>query len=66
MKFVHLEDVKQTYFEHLKDALYYSFASLRASIYFLFHGIYPDIFITSGSSTIFNINRQIINKYKNK
>jgi hypothetical protein len=66
MKFIHLEDVKQTYFEHFKDALYYSFASLRASIYFLIHGIYPDIFITSGSSTIFNINGQIINKYKNK
>jgi len=64
MRFKHLEDVKQAYFEHFSDALYYSFLSLQASIYFLIHGIYPDIFIKSGSNTIFNINGQIINKYK--
>jgi len=64
MRFKHLEDVKQTYFEHFRDALYYSFLSLQASVYFLIHGVYPDIFIKSGSATIFNINGQIINKYK--
>ena len=66
MRFKHLEDIKQTYFEHFKDAFYYSFFSFQAGIYFLIHGLYPDIFIKSGSTAIFNINGQIIEKYKLK
>ena len=66
MRFEHLEGINQTYFEHLKDAFYYSFCSFKASIYFLMHGIYPDIFINSGSTTIININNLIIEKYKSK
>ena len=35
----------------------YNKCYVKASIYFLIHGIYPDIFINSGSTTIININR---------
>ncbi len=66
MRFQHLEDINQTYFQHFQDAFYYSINSLKASIYFFIHGIYPDIFTSAGSDTIFNINGQIIEKYKNK
>ncbi len=64
MIFNHLQDVNQTYFEHFRDTLCYSYLSLRACIFFLIHGIYPDIFIKSGSTTIHNINEKIIKKYK--
>lgn len=67
MKFRHLQDINQTYLEHLKDSLWYSLFSLRACIVFLIHGIYPDIFETEGSDTIFHISGMIHEKYnKNK
>jgi len=66
MRFKHLDYIRQTYYEHFIDTIYYSFLSLQASIYFLIHGIYPDIFIKSGSTTIFNINGLINEKYRNK
>ena len=64
MYFKHLDDVKQTYTEHFLDSFHYFFTSLKASLYFLIHGMYPDIFITSGSTQIRLLYKEIEEKYK--
>ena len=58
----HLEDAKQTYFQHMKDCLKYSFISLKATVYFLVHGISPELFVTSGSEQIFELNELLEKK----
>ena len=57
----HLEDVRMGYFTHLKNALYYSFESCTSGIIFLIHGLYPDIFVTTGSTKITNLSKRIAN-----
>lgn len=60
--FNHLESVGQNYTEHLNDSMNYSWKSLKSSFYFFVHGIYPDVFETSGSNTIIELNNQIKEK----
>jgi hypothetical protein len=52
MRFQHLLDYHQTYFSHLQDAWSFSARSLKASIAFFIHGLYPDIFVSTGSNEI--------------
>lgn len=60
--FTHLESVGQTYTEHFNDSMNYSWRSLKSSFYFFVHGIYPDVFETSGSNTIIDLNNTIQEK----
>lgn len=59
MKFKHLQQLKQNYFNHFYDALKYSILSLRASYYFFIHALYPDVYVTNGSETIDFIKKLI-------
>lgn len=63
--FNHLESVGQNYTEHFNDSMSYSWTSLKSSFYFFVHGIYPDVFETSGSNTIIELNNQIKEKLDN-
>jgi hypothetical protein len=60
----HLDDVKQTYFEHLNDTLNYSITSFYAGIIFALHGIFPDLFVFTGSFTIAKLNNILVEKKK--
>jgi hypothetical protein len=40
----------------------YSWNSLKSSFYFFAHGLYPDVFETSGSTTILNLSSVIQDK----
>ncbi len=64
MKFQHLDEIRQNYFNHFCDAVYFSFLSCKASIYFILHALYPDIFVQNGSSTISYLHSLI--DYKKK
>lgn len=65
MKFQHLIENDQTYFEHFKDAMYYSFESFKCSIYFLCHAVWPDSLKKNGSKKINKLHDEIKEKYKN-
>jgi hypothetical protein len=65
MKFSHLEDVNQTYFEHFKDSIKYSFESLKGSLYFFVHAFIPDSYKTNGSEKIKDLHDKIREKYNN-
>jgi hypothetical protein len=60
----HLEDARQTYFQHMKDCLNFSFISLKAMVYFLVHGISPELFVSSGSEQIFELNELLETKLR--
>ena len=49
---MHLEQVKQGYFEHLIDTFKYANISFMAGIVFVIHGLLPDTFTTTGSYII--------------
>jgi hypothetical protein len=57
--FKHLIKVNQSYCSHLKDALKYSWHAQKASLYFLLHGLYPDAYETSGSTSIKELSEEI-------
>jgi hypothetical protein len=61
--FNHLNQVEQTYYQHFQESIGYSFKSLKASFCFLCHAFWPDIFVTSGSSYIVQLNDTIQAKY---
>lgn len=44
VKFAHLNNVRQGYFQHMKDAFFYSIVCLKMSVLFFVHGLYPDAF----------------------
>ena len=61
--FKHPKNVNMTYFEHLKLSLYFSYELFIGSIKAFVHAIYPDMFITSTSDLVHNI-QQILIKHK--
>jgi hypothetical protein len=61
--FTHLNQVEQTYSQHFTDSIGYSWKSFKASFCFLCHAVWPDVFITSGSSYIMQLNDTIQAKY---
>jgi hypothetical protein len=65
-KMGHLDDVRMSYITHLKHSLYYSFESCSSGIIFFIHGLYPDIFVTAGSTKISNLNKRIANDSNTK
>jgi hypothetical protein len=50
--FNHLLHVDKGYFEHMYHAMHFCALSARAAFYFFFHGLYPDVFVSSGSQQI--------------
>ena len=62
---IHLQKVKQGYYEHFFDAIYYCGISLKASFYFFIHSLFPDLFEFDGSNTIKQLNN-ILEKKKQK
>ena len=50
--FKHLQHVNMGYFEHMYHAMHFCILSARAACYFFLHGMYPDIFVFSGSGQI--------------
>lgn len=55
----HLKEKKLGYFKHMKHAFKLSIESLKATLYFFIHGIYPDVFKTSGSEKILKIVKDL-------
>ena len=57
--FKHPKNVCMSYFSHLKFSFFLSFEFAKASIYAIIHGIYPDIFVTHSSDTIYHLNTEM-------
>lgn len=62
IRFQHLQKINQTYLQHFKDAVSYSYVSQKASLYFILHALYPDMFMTNGSSEIAKLHEQLQKK----
>ncbi len=45
-------DAKEDYFEHLGTALYFAFNSLLCFVVLILHGVFPFMFVTTGSDKI--------------
>lgn len=59
---MHLEQVKQGYFEHLLDTLRYANISFIAGFVFVIHGLFPDTFTTTGSFLINSLHETLEEK----
>ena len=59
IKFLHLLQIKQTYFEHMRNALKYSATCQKASALFFIHAFFPDTYVNNGSNTISELNRKL-------
>ena len=61
--FKHLDSVNMTYLEHLFISLHYAFILFVYAIQAFIHAFIPDVFITSTSDCINNIN-SLLNKHQ--
>jgi hypothetical protein len=61
--FKHLIQVEQSYFDHFTDSIGYSWKAFKSSFCFFCHAFWPDIFVTSGSAYITQLNEVIQAKY---
>jgi hypothetical protein len=52
VKFHHLRQINQTYFQHFGNALSYAFVCQKASMYFVMHALFPDTAVNDGSTEI--------------
>ena len=59
----HPNSINLTYFEHLILSLSFSLSLSFASLKAFIHAIFPFIFITSTTDTIYNIDNQLNNHY---
>lgn len=55
----HLAQKNITYFEHLCQAWHYSYHLIRGGVLCFIHGIFPNLFVTSASDTVFYLHHQI-------
>ena len=65
LKFNHLEEMNMNYFEHMFISLNYALILFISFIKAVIHAFIPDIFVTSTSECIQEINHKI-NYNKNK
>lgn len=56
----HLQKIGMGYFQHMYQAFLYSFTAFEAGIVFFIHGLFPDIFETTGSVIINNLNSRLM------
>lgn len=57
--FKHLKEVDNGYFEHMYRAMHFSMLAARAAFYFFVHGLYPDVFVSSGSEQIAELEKRL-------
>ena len=63
----HPASVDETYAEHLGTASFFAFRLIWAGIACLLHGLLPFLFVTTGSSTIRELNeRMVTNRTRQK
>jgi hypothetical protein len=58
-EFQHLKDSNMNYFEHMFVSLNYAFILFVSSIKAFIHSFIPDLFITSTSECIIEINNKL-------
>ena len=58
-KFAHLEEMKMNYFEHMIISLNYAFILFISSIKAFIHSFIPDLFVTSTTECIVEINNKL-------
>ena len=58
-KFAHLEEMKMNYFEHMFISLNYAFILFISSIKAFIHSFIPDLFVTSTTECIVEINNKL-------
>ena len=61
----HLEEMNMNYFEHMYISLYYSFILFLSCIKALIHAFIPDVYVTSTSECIVEINNELTKHKKN-
>jgi hypothetical protein len=59
VEFKHLRDSNMNYFEHMFISLNYSFILFISCIKSLIHSFIPDLFVTSTSECIIEINNKL-------
>lgn len=64
LEFRHLRDSNMNYFEHMLNSLNYAFILFISCIKALIHSFIPDLFITSTSECILEINNKLIRHNK--
>lgn len=64
LEFRHLRDSNMNYFEHMLTSLNYAFILFISCIKALIHSFIPDLFITSTSECILEINNKLIRHNK--
>jgi len=64
LEFKHLRDSNMDYFEHMITSLNYSFILFISCIKSLIHSFVPDLFVTSTSECILEINNKLIRHNK--
>lgn len=63
----HPASVNENYAEHLGSAWRFAFTMIAAGIACLLHGVFPFLFVTTGSSTISELHaRMISNRARQK
>ena len=58
-KFAHLEEMNMSYFEHLLISLNYALILFISSIKAFIHSFIPDLFVTSTTECIVEINNKL-------
>jgi hypothetical protein len=56
----HPASVNETYLEHLGTASYFAFRMVGAGCACLLHGLFPFLFVTTGSSTIRHLHERMV------
>lgn len=63
----HPASVNETYLEHLASASGFAFRMIVAGVACLLHGLFPFLFVTTGSSTIRELHeRMVTNRIRQK
>jgi hypothetical protein len=55
----HLDEMKMGYFEHMFVSLHYAFILLLSCLKAFIHAFIPDIYVTSTSECIVEINKEL-------
>ena len=56
----HPASVDETYWEHLGVALSFAWTLLGASLACFVHGLFPNLFVSTGSSIIAGLNQRMV------
>jgi hypothetical protein len=56
----HPQSVGETYFEHLESATGFGLRMVAAGLACLLHGLFPFLFVTTGSRTIGHLHERMI------